>query len=411
MPGTTNEFNRSKISKSLDLRENFDPRHRIPKPGQVTRLPEHVPKETKKKITINTKIDLTFLQPPTSKLELVAVFSRQLAILLNSGINIRRILTILEEQTTDHRFKKIVHNIGSDVLLGGTKLSKALAKYPEYFPSSYSGMVSAAEASGTLYKIASKLADNYEKEVALVKRTISVLIYPAVIVFFAVCSVVFIIKFIIPSFLPVFTEMKADLPVPTKILIQITKDMGDPVKIIIFIVLIITLIFLLRLYYTTREGKYNIDKFTLKIPVVGNLLNKIALVKVSRMMNLFSESGITISTGLVYIKNAMTNELFKQDIQNILELIKQGKPISKAFSMTRKYPPLFVNMLATGEQSGKLSVILAKIVSIYDIEIEDTMNKAVTMIEPMLIIFLGISITFIMLACFLPLYSIIGKLN
>ncbi|MBI2252500.1 MAG: type II secretion system F family protein [Armatimonadetes bacterium] len=347
----------------------------------------------------------------TINLEMLSIFTTQLSTLFKAGISMRKILDVLTKQTENLEFKSIINEINKDILLRGIQLSQALARFPKAFSPVYIAMIRAGEKSGTLIQVLEKMAENYEKEVKLSKQTKAALVYPFIIIILAVIAVIFILKFIVPAFLPILLQTQIPLPFATKVLINLTKMLNNYLAISMIFIILITIYFLLNEYFKTPSGKLKWSIFLLKIPLIGNTIKKIELIKFCRIFALLYLSGVPLFQTLNIIKEVLGNEFLKQEIEEVIKRIKEGASLTLAFKQSKVFPLTFVHMIGIGEKAGNLARTLPKIASFYDMEIEYNLSSLVSLIEPVLIVILGLIVGFILASVFLPLYNIIDKLK
>lgn len=341
-------------------------------------------------------------------LESLSVFTRQMSFLLGSGISFASILSILEEQTKDIKLKRIVAELNNSIVSSGFSLSQSMSKFPGVFSPSYIGMIKAGEASGNMSMVVERLADNCEKELALIRKTKAALIYPFFVCIVAVLSVIFILKCILPLFMPMLLQSGRPLPLPTMILMNFTKVISNPYAILLFAAVVIILYWIITNYIKTPVGKLWWDRTIFDFPVVGNILKKIAIIRICRMLNMLYESGSGIMPGIKVLKNAAGNEYLKQEMDGVISRVDDGGTLGSSFGEGRVFPSIFKRMVATLDEGVEFDKILPKIVVMYELDVESTLDTAVALIEPFMIVFLGVVIAFIMLSVFLPIYGVIG---
>lgn len=341
-------------------------------------------------------------------LESLSIFTRQMSFLLGSGISFSKILSILEEQSNDMKLKYVINELNKYIVSYGLSLSQAMSKFPRVFSGTYIGMIKTGEMSGELSVVVEKLADNCEKELALMKKTSSALVYPFFVCAVAVLSIIFILKYVLPLFMPILLQSGKALPFPTLVLINFTKTVFNPYFILMLASTGIIIYLLFTAYLKTPSGKLWWGRVVFNIPIAGDILKKIIIIKFCRSLEMFCESGISFISGITTLKNISENEYFKQELDGVITRINDGDALGFSLSKSDAFPLMFKHMIATTDESVELAEILPKLASIYELEVETKLDTATTLIEPFLIIFLGIVIGFIMLSVFLPLYGIIG---
>jgi len=353
-------------------------------------------KETKKGIVKN-------IVRGKIKLEDLASFSRQLATILQSGIPLVEGLGILSQQVTNPAFKKIISNIQKEIK-EGLAFSDSLKKYPNVFSELYINMVKAGEASGLLDEILDRLANYLERTVQLQHRIKSSLMYPIVVVLMAIGITAFLMVKVIPTFKEIFEMLEAKLPLPTRILIKISEFFKNSFIFILMGLGIGVFIFLQGL--KNPKFKKIVDANVLKIPVFGDLSKKIAIAKFSRTLATLIKSGVSILQSLEIVAKTSGNKIIEEAVLKARESIKEGEFLAAPLEKTQIFPPLVVRMIAVGEKTGKLEFMLSKIADFYDEEVSTTVSNLMSLIEPIIIGFLGIVIGGIVVSLFLPILKI-----
>ncbi len=353
-------------------------------------------KETKKGIVKN-------IVRGKIKLEDLASFSRQLATILQSGIPLVEGLGILSQQVTNPAFKKIISNIQKEIK-EGLAFSDSLKKYPNVFSELYINMVKAGEASGLLDEILDRLASYLERTVQLQHKIKSSLMYPIVVVLMAIGITAFLMVKVIPTFKEIFEMLEAKLPLPTRILIKISEFFKNSFIFILMGLGIGVFIFLQGL--KNPKFKKIVDANVLRIPVFGDLCKKIAIAKFSRTLATLIKSGVSILQSLEIVAKTSGNKIIEEAVLKARESIKEGEFLAAPLEKTQIFPPLVVRMIAVGEKTGKLEFMLSKIADFYDEEVSTTVSNLMSLIEPLIIGFLGIVIGGIVVSLFLPILKI-----
>lgn len=346
-------------------------------------------------------------------LEFIAILIRQLASLFKAGIPLARCINIAAEQTENQELKIALNEISGMIYQQGYTFSHSLSYFPKIFSTTFVAMIKTGERSGTLLSILENLANAYEKDLSLEKKVKSALIYPSIVFITSLLAVFVMLKFIFPAFIPIFTSFKVNLPLPTKILIYISEILTSPLVFILLLLVLTALIYLIYLYLTTPQGRYKFNKTIIELPILGNVVQKIALTKFSRALSLLHNSGVPIIEAIKIAKEVLENDFLKEKIDGVdgvVEKIKSGDMLSDSFTELN-FPPIFVQMLRVGEETGELHKTLPKISHFYDIEIEYFLSDIASLIEPVIMIFLGVMVGFIILSIFLPLYSLLSGIG
>lgn len=339
----------------------------------------------------------------------VMVFTRQFATLIDAGLPIIRSLGILMEQVESVVFQEKIKQIAKDIESGGT-LSDALSKYPKIFDNLYVNMVRAGEIGGVLEAVLNKIAEFLEKRQYIVGKVRSAMMYPVVVVFLAAGIVSFILIWIVPKFKDIYDQLGAELPGPTQLLVDIGNILvNQTIWVILGLVLLVVIY---KQVNKTNEGKHTIDKMKLKIPVFGDLFKKTAIVRFSSTLATLITSGVPILQALDICRETSGNEVVTRALTDVYESVKEGDTIHEPLSKCKVFPPLVVHMVAVGEETGAIDQMLLKVAEAYEREVDDTVNALTSILEPLLIVFLGVIVGGIVVALYLPLFNIpkiVGK--
>jgi type IV pilus assembly protein PilC len=337
------------------------------------------------------------------KLDDLVIFSRQLATMIDAGIPLVQSLAILTEQIDNKRLRSVVGILRQDIE-AGMSFCDALAKHPAIFSELFINMSRAGETSGMLDEVLDRLANYLEKTASLNRKIKSSLVYPAVIVSMAgAITAVLLIK-VVPTFKGIFEVLGGTLPLPTLILIAVS----DMVRKYFFIcVLAIALMVVaLKKYAATQKGRYKLDEQILKLPILGPLFRKVALVKFSRTFATLMKSGVAVLAALDIVAKTSGNKVIEEAVLNCRVSVSSGEPISKPLSKSGIFPPMVCRMISVGEQTGKLEKMLTKVADFYDEQVDAAVTALTSLIEPIVIAFLGIVIGGIVIALFLPVFKI-----
>jgi type IV pilus assembly protein PilC len=337
------------------------------------------------------------------KLDDLVVFSRQLATMVDSGITLVQSLHILSEQAENKILSSVTLKIKEDIE-SGSSLHEALERHPKIFSNLYINMVKAGETSGLLDEILDRLASYLEKSSALQRKVKSSLVYPAVVVSMAILITIVLLIKVVPTFKGIFDSLGGTLPMPTQILIGISDILR---KFFLYIVIAFAaLIFLFKKYINTPKGRFQFDYNILRAPVFGPLLRKVVVAKFSRTLATLVKSGVPILNALEIVGKTAGNVVVEKAVTDARVSIREGEPISEPLSKSGVFPPMVVRMISVGEQTGQLEKMLNKIADFYDEQVDAAVSGLTSMIEPLVIGFLGIIIGGIVVALFMPIFKI-----
>jgi len=339
----------------------------------------------------------------------LVVFSRQLATMVNSGIPLVQSLDILGEQMENKEFRHIILTLRDDIQTG-LSLSNAFSKHPKVFSELYISMVKAGETSGMLDEILDRLAILLEKTNNLKKKISAAMVYPMVVFSMAIIITSGLLIFVIPKFREIFSMLGNNLPLPTVILLAISDNF---IKIIpALIVLIIISVFLFKRYIKTAKGRFNVDQMQLKMPIFGKMIQMVAVSRFARTLSTLVKSGVSILTALEIVAKTTGNKVIELALDKVRSNIREGKTIAAPLAEAKVFPPMVVRMISVGEQSGELEKMLSKISDFYDEQVDIAVSGLSSVIEPIIIVFLGGVVGSIVLAIFLPILkmsSMLGK--
>jgi len=309
----------------------------------------------------------------------------------------------LAQQTNNPSFKKVLSSVVKD-LKEGMSLADSLSKHPHVFSELYVSMVEAAETSGSLPQILDRLSIYLEKMNALRKKIYSSLAYPVVVVTMAIAITSFLIFKVVPTFKEIYATLGGTLPLPTRILIGFADFLKHN---IIFILIILGVLFFgLKRYINTPQGKKRYHRFLLNLPVVGEIIRKVAIAKFSRTFATLMKSGVPITNSLEIVGKTSGNKIIEEAVVKAKKLVQEGVPISKPLEESKVFPPMVIKMISVGEKSGKLEEMLSKIAQFYEEESDSAIAGLSSLIEPLIIAFLGIVIGAIVIALFLPIIKV-----
>jgi type IV pilus assembly protein PilC len=338
----------------------------------------------------------------------VSRFTRQFATMIGAGLPMVQCLDILAKQMESPQFCKVIAEIKDSVSSGST-LSEAMGKHKKVFDDLYVNMVEAGEMGGALDTILVRLANYREKADALARKIRGALVYPAVVSIVAAGVTVAMLTFIVPIFAKMFANLGAELPGPTQMVLAISAVLQKYYLVLIGIV--VAFIVGLKLLLRNDEGRFQFDKFMLKTPLFGNLIRKAAVARFTRTLGTLIQSGVTILDALEITAKTAGNKVLQRAIKKSVVSIAEGDTITNPLKDSGVFPPMVIQMIGVGEKTGGLDEMLSKIADFYDDEVDAAVSALTSMIEPMVIVLMGIVIGFILIAMYLPMFDIIGKIN
>lgn len=340
--------------------------------------------------------------------QMVAIFTRQFSVMIDAGLPLVQCLEILGSQQEHKVFKRAVLQIRQDVE-AGSSLAEAMKKHPKIFDDLYTNMVAAGEAGGILDTILQRLSTYIEKAVKLNSQVKSAMIYPTAVISIAIIVVAIILWKVIPTFAALFTGLGAELPFPTVVVIKLSNFIGDFWWLIIIV--IVAAWVSIKKYHQTYKGKRVIDGLMLRAPVIGLLLRKIAVARFCRTLATLTSSGVPILDGLQITAKTAGNSIVEDAIMATRKSVEEGKTISEPLGDTDVFPSMVVQMIAVGEQTGALDNMLSKIADFYEDEVDIAVAGLMKLLEPVLIAFLGVAIGGIVIAMYMPMFTLIGQIQ
>lgn len=361
--------------------------------------PIQITKESK----ASMKMELHIL-PQRVKLKDLAIFSRQFATMINSGLSLLRSLNILAEQSENPKLAEAIKSIRDDVERGSS-LSASMSKFPKVFNNLFVSMVRAGETGGQLDTVLMKVADTYEQEHKLRQKVKSAMTYPIAVLGISVLLMIVMLIFIVPTFAEMFKGLGGELPLPTQILVTMSEQAKFlvPLAFIIFIGLMMGY---KKGRRTSAEFRHKADQIKLKIPVFGELTDKIAVSRFTRMLGLLLKSGVPILQALDIVGEAAGNEVINRAAQDVRESVRTGESMAAPLTEHKVFPPMVVQMISVGEDTGALDSMLDKIADFYDQEVESMTESLVALIEPIMIAFLGGIVGSMVIALYMPMFKI-----
>jgi type IV pilus assembly protein PilC len=337
----------------------------------------------------------------------IAVMTRQLCFMIDAGLPLNQALEILGGQTENKALQKTLFEV-RQAIEAGANFSDALRDHPDVFSDLYCNMISAGEAGGILDIILERLSTYIEKAVKLTRAIKSALVYPISVIVIAMVVIVVILWQVIPTFAKLFTGLGASLPMPTQVTIAMSEFIGN---YILFIVGgIVGFVFLVRWYYSTPGGKLAIDSMLLRLPVLGIVLRKIAIARFCRTLGTLITSGVPILDGLEITAKTAGNKVIENALMDARGKVEAGKNLSEPLRDSGVFPQMVVQMVNVGEQTGELDTMVNKVADFYEEEVDAAVADLLSMLEPLIIIFLGLSIGWIVISMYMPIFSIISEI-
>jgi len=356
-----------------------------------------------KGMTINKKKKnyLLIKQKKVDKADLF-LFTEQFAVMTGSGLSIVESLLILEDQIKNKMFKKSIKKIVENIEKGSS-LSEAIKVEKNVFPYFYQQMVKIGEMAGVLPKILKDLSLYYKWQIEIRKKVLSSLYYPMLLLAATFLTIILLLTYVIPSFEEIFQSFNTRLPYPTRVILFISKNLNNYfLYIILFIFLLVVLI---KIYFRTEKGSYTKDKLILKLPFIAKLKKYILLWRFSNMLNLLIKNGISLLDSLIIIEKITKNKIMKGMIHKIQINIREGQDLSTALSESGFFPKIMIKMINTGEKTGKLERMLKELAKFFHKKLNEKVKKTVTILEPILVIFMAAIIAFIAISVLLPMFN------
>ena len=336
----------------------------------------------------------------------VAIFARQFATMIGAGVPLVRCLSILSAQNENPRFRDVISKVRQDVE-AGANLSRALQSHPKVFSDLFINLVKAGEAGGILDEILDRLANYLESSEQLKQKVKGALTYPVVVLSIAIAVVVFLVTFVLPSFEAIFKDMgDAKLPTPTKMLLALSAFMNQ--YFILLVIAFAAVVIVIKKFLDTEKGKRFMDINLLKLPAIGPMLRKVAVAKFTRTLGTLIASGVPILQALEVTADTAGNVVISDAINKTRVGIREGESIAEPLKQSKVFPPMVVQMIAVGEETGELDGMLTKIADFYDQEVDTAVKGLTSIIEPLVIVFMGVVIGGIVMAIFMPMLELVN---
>lgn len=333
----------------------------------------------------------------------VAIFSRQLATMVNSGLTLIRSLAILEEQTESPLLAGIIQEVRTQVEQGSS-LSASLESHPDVFSHLYVSMIRAGEVGGALDETLNRLADTLEANVRLRSKVKSAMAYPVVVFALIILIVSGMLLFVVPIFEGMYNDLGGTLPVPTQMLINLSSVLTTFWWAILG--LIMAGVFSFRRWKVTPEGRYTWDKLKLKAPIFGKVVQKVAISRFARTFSVLSRTGVPVLQALDIVAVTAGNALVARAVEDIRSSVKRGESLAAPLHRHEVFPPMVTHMMSVGEETGAMDTMLSKVADFYDQEVDDTVSALTSLIEPLLIIVMGVAVGGILISLYLPMFNI-----
>lgn len=340
----------------------------------------------------------------------LAIFTRQFSVMIDAGLPLVQCLEILGNQQENRTFQKAILGVRSSVE-GGSTLANALRQHPKVFDDLYTNMVEAGETGGILDGILQRLSTYIEKSVKLRAAVKGAMIYPAAVLSIMVLVIILLLWKVVPVFSKLFLDLGADLPLPTRLVIRLSNFVGSWLGFLVIIVVPLTLFLVVRAWYKTPAGRYAIDSFLLKIPLIGVVLQKIAVARMTRTLGTLITSGVPILEGLAITARTAGNAVIERALIQVRKSVEEGRTIADPLRQTEVFPPMVAQMVGVGEQTGALDAMLQKIADFYEDEVDVAVKNLLTGMEPVMLLVLGVVVGGIVISMYLPLFSLISKLS
>ena len=350
--------------------------------------------------------NVSWLQPKVKEKDII-LFARQFSTMIDAGLPIIQCLEILHTQQNNKTFKRMIKEIKEQVESGAT-LAEALKRFPKYFDDLFVNMIAAGEAGGILDAILRRLAGYMEKARKLKAQVKGAMTYPVVTLVIAIVVLGIILVFVIPVFQEMFSDLGGELPVPTQIVVRISEMVKS--KILYIIIGLGLLGFALKKFYATEKGQDTVDDLLLKIPVFGELLRKVAVAKFTRTMGTMLASGVAILEALDIVAKTSGNRTIERAIYDVRSGIAEGRTMADPLAESGVFPAMVCQMISVGESTGALDAMLEKIADFYDEEVDQAVDNLTSLIEPFMLVFLGVTIGGLVVAMYLPIFKMAGAI-
>ena len=334
----------------------------------------------------------------------MAIFTRQFSTMIDAGLPLVQCLNILAEQSESKALRGVTGQVARHVEAGST-LADALRRHPRTFDDLFTNLVEVGEAGGILDVVLQRLAAYIEKAAALKRKVKAAMVYPCAIIGVALLVVIFMLTFVIPTFAQMFKDLGADLPLPTKVVMWLSDFVRS--YILLIIAGLIGCVMALRSYYRTENGRATIDALMLKLPVFGTLVRKVAVARFTRTLGTLVQSGVPILDGLRITARTAGNKVVEKAVLQCRAAVTEGKTLADPLRTSGVFPPMVTQMISVGEQTGALDAMLSKIADFYDDEVDTAVSTLTSLLEPIMIVFLGVVVGGLVVAMYLPIFRLV----
>jgi type IV pilus assembly protein PilC len=334
----------------------------------------------------------------------MAIFTRQFSTMIDAGLPLVQCLNILAEQSESKTLRSVTGQVARHVEAGST-LADALRRHPRTFDDLFTNLVEVGEAGGILDVVLQRLAAYIEKAAALKRKVKAAMVYPCAIIGVALLVVIFMLTFVIPTFAQMFKDLGADLPLPTKVVMLLSDFVRS--YILLIIAGMIGAVMALRSYYRTEGGRATIDALMLKLPVFGTLVRKVAVARFTRTLGTLVQSGVPILDGLRITARTAGNKVVEKAVLQCRAAVTEGKTLADPLRTSGVFPPMVTQMISVGEQTGALDAMLSKIADFYDDEVDTAVSTLTSLLEPIMIVFLGVVVGGLVVAMYLPIFKLV----
>jgi len=353
-------------------------------------------------------LKIPFLKREKVKLKELAVFSRQMSVLIDAELPLIQSLNILSAQTNNKYFKSVLNRVREDVE-AGSSLNQAMRKFPKAFDDLYCNLVASGEQSGSLDVMLQRLAEYNEKTVKLRAQVRQAMIYPAAIITFALVVAVFLIWKVIPIFAGIFRELNATLPWLTLGIVKLSDFLQG--NIFYLFLGVIGAVFLFRYYRKTRQGQWAIDRLLLKLPMFGKLLAKVSISRVTRTLSTLLSGGVSMLESLKITAATAGNVLIEKSVMDVRRQVSEGRSLTQSFSATGRFPFMMSQMVSVGVATGTLDQMLGKLAEFYDDEVSSSVASLLSALEPILLIFVGGLVGALLMSMYLPIFNLMSQVQ
>ena len=358
----------------------------------------------RKKITLGSNVDFTAITQRI-KVQDIASMTRQLATLVNANIPLVESLSALVDQVENPKLRKILTQVKEKVT-EGMKLSDAMRAHPKVFTDLFINMINAGENSGALDVVLVRLADFTESQARLQSKVIGAMIYPAIMSVVGVALMIMLVVFVVPKITQIFDDVKATLPLPTRILMWVSNALTTGWVVLLILAMIPLIIYGIRRWLNTPKGRESYDKMMLKVPLFGKLNRMIAISRFSRTLSTLLSSGVPLLTALDIVSHVVSNSIIRRVILETRTSVQEGGAVSDMLKKSGQFPPIVTHMIAIGEKTGGLEKMLERVAEAYDTQVDNTVSTLTTLLEPIMILVMAGVVSFIVMSILLPILQL-----